>query len=205
MITISNIFAIFLADSSRQWWFLKKGNELQNLGKPVSDCFIFFLERLLSLSEDCWDNCLFFWSNQWKSEEWMMNTECWKENGFVTFFHSGRHSYFCYWADSFINCQMEGKRNCDILLIVTPAIIPIFHIFAIRGILFSLSKNQWFLGETAMWWPFSHGSLHSNCSNFFYFVQRSGYPIALWLCFVPSMLLVKIWEMSFYFHFSQRE
>ena len=73
----------------------------------------------------------------------------------MTFFHSGRHSYFCYWADSFINCQMEGKRNCDILLIVTPAIIPIFHIFAIRGILFSLSKNQWFRGNSNVMFLFS--------------------------------------------------
>ena len=29
--SINNIFAIFLADSSRQWWFSKKGNELENV------------------------------------------------------------------------------------------------------------------------------------------------------------------------------
>ena len=29
--SINNIFATFLADSSRQWWFSKKGNELENV------------------------------------------------------------------------------------------------------------------------------------------------------------------------------
>ena len=47
-------------------------------------------------------------------------------------------------------CQLSngGEKNCDILLTVTPAIIPIFHIFGIWGILFSLSKDQWFRGNS---------------------------------------------------------
>ena len=124
---------------------------------------------------------------------------------------------------------LKRKRSCDIFF--TAAVIHIFAIGRIplsivkwrgKGIVtfcsqshqpsflfFNYSKDQWLRGNSIVM------TLYSQEPAFKLFIYiclllctKESIPhcnIASWPCFVPSMLLVKIWGMSFFFHFSQRE